>query len=118
MKTSNMHSLVTLTSQRSPDCDMVLVHDVDLAQISRICDGNVNKHHINLVSSCSHPQSPETLQPDVVEKHLQSSNAEIHTDVCCKRLLVSRLLLFSQKAFNKVCPLPIMTNHELSQWQC
>ena len=96
MKTSAMHLyLVTLTSQRSPDCDMVLVHDVDLTQISGICDSNVNKHYMILVSSCSRLQSLETLPLDVVENHLQGLNAEIHTDLCRKRLLVSRFLLFS-----------------------
>ena len=88
--------LVTLLSQQSPDSDMVLVHDVDLAQISGICDSNVNKPHMMiLVSFCSHLQSLETLQPDVVESHLQGSNAKIQTDLCRKRLAVSRFLLFS-----------------------
>ena len=73
--------LVTLTPQRSPDCDMVLVHDVDLAWISGVCDSNVNKHYIILVSSFSHLQSLESLLPDVVENHLQGSNAEVHTDL-------------------------------------
>ena len=81
--------LVTLTLQRSPDCDMVLVHDVDLTRISGACDSNVSKHHMIVVSSYSHLQSLETLQPDVIENHLQASNVEIHTDLCRKRLLVS-----------------------------
>ena len=82
--------LVTLTSQRSPDCDMVLIHDLDLAQISEICDSNVSKHYMILVSSCSRLQSLEILQPDVIENHLHGSNAEIHTNLCRKRMLVSR----------------------------
>jgi hypothetical protein len=90
MKTSAIHFyLVTLTSQRSPGCDMVLVHDVDLTQISGICDSNVNKHHMILAPPCSYLQSLETLQQDVVENHLQDSNVEIQTDTYRKRLLVS-----------------------------
>ena len=86
---SAMHLYVaTFISQRSPDCDMVLVHDVDLAQISGICDSNVNKDYMTLVPSYSCLQSLETFQPDVVENHLQGSNVEIHRDLCRKRLLV------------------------------
>ena len=119
MKASTMRLyLVTLTSQQSPDCDMVLVHDLDLARISEIHDSNVNKHHMVLVSSCLHLQSLETLQRDVVENHLQGSNAEIHTNSCRKRLLVSRFLLYSQKAYKKACRLSKMTSHESSEWQC
>ena len=84
---------------------MVLVHDTDVARIMGICDSNVNKHRMTLASSFSHIQSLETLQPDIVENHLQASNAEIHTDLCRKRLLVSRDLLFSQKAHKKGCRL-------------
>ena len=73
---------------------MVLVHDVDLAQISEICDSNVNKYHMTSMSFCSRLQSLEFLQPDVIENHLQDSNAEIHTDLCRKRLLVSPFLFF------------------------
>jgi len=73
---------------------MVLVHDLDLAQISGICDSNVNKHYMILVSSFSRLQSLENLQPDVVENHLQGSNAEIYTDLCRKpaRITISFIL--------------------------
>ena len=97
---------------------MVLVHDVDLASISGICDSNVNKDHMIPVSACSYVQSLETLEPDTVENHLQGSNVEIHTDLCCKYLLVSRFLFFSQKEYKKVCRLPKMTTHKSSEWQC
>ena len=83
---------------------MVLVHDLDLARISGICDSNVKKHHIVLVSSCLHLQSLEPLQPDVVENHLQGSNAEIHTDLCRKRTLVLRFLPFSRKTYKDLSP--------------
>jgi hypothetical protein len=78
---------------------MVLVHDVDLASISGICDSNVNKDHMILESTCSYVQSLETLEPDVVENHLQGSNAVVHTELCCKHLLVSRSVFFSQGAY-------------------
>jgi len=47
MKTPTMSSyLVTWTSQRMPECNMVLVHDEDLARISGICDIDVSNHYI------------------------------------------------------------------------
>ena len=97
---------------------MVLVHDVDLARISEICDINVNKYHMTSISFYSRLQSLEALQPDVIENHLQDSNAEIHTDICRKRLLVSPFLLFSQRAYKKVCRLPKTMTHKSSEWQC
>jgi len=97
---------------------MVLVHDLDLAQISGICDSNVSKHYMILVSSFPRLQSLEILQPDVVENHLHGPNMEIHTDLCRKRLLVSRFLLFSQKTHEKVCHWSKMMTHKSSQWQC
>jgi hypothetical protein len=42
--------LVTWPSQRAPESDMILVHDDDLSRISGICDSDVNKHHMSLVS--------------------------------------------------------------------
>ena len=80
---------------------MVLVHDDDLAQISGTYDSNVNKHRSINFSPCSHLQSLETLQPDIVENCLQGSNAGIHTDLYRKRLHLSRLLLFSQEGIRK-----------------
>ena len=68
---------------------MVLVHDVDLTRISGACDSNVSKHHMIVVLYGSYLQSLEALQQDVIENHLQVSNTEIHTDLCCKGLLVS-----------------------------
>jgi hypothetical protein len=71
---------------------MVLVHDDDLTQISGNRDSEVNEHHVSfLVSSCSHLQAQETLQPDVVESSLHRSNVEIHTDLFRKRVRVSHL---------------------------
>ena len=78
-----------------PGCDMVLVHDNDLALISGIHDSNVNKHRTIILSPCSYLQSLETFQQDIVENCLQGSNAGIHIDLCRKRLHVSRLLLIS-----------------------
>ena len=75
-----------------PECDMVLVHDDDLAWIGGTCDSNVNEPHTIILSPCSHLQSLETLQPDIVENCLQGSNAGIQTDLCCKRLHASLLL--------------------------
>lgn len=71
---------------------MVLVHDDDLARISGICDINVRKTSYDLVSCCSILQALETLPPDVAEDYLQSSNAEIRTDLCCKCTHISRLV--------------------------
>jgi hypothetical protein len=36
--------LLTWAAQRAPDCDMVLVHDDDLARVDGICDTNVCRH--------------------------------------------------------------------------
>jgi hypothetical protein len=60
-----LYLVVTWSSQRAPECDMILVHDDDLARISGICDG------------------------DLVGDYLQRSNAEIHTDLIRKHLEVS-----------------------------
>jgi hypothetical protein len=96
---------------------MILVHDVDLARISGICDSNVNNHHMIFESSCSLRQSLETLKPDVVENYLQGSNTEVYTDLFRKHLLVSRFLPCSQKVHKKVYRLPTMTTLKSSEWQ-
>ena len=38
--------ILTWTVQRAPDCDMVLVHDDDLARILQAGDGNVSTGHL------------------------------------------------------------------------
>lgn len=40
----HMCSSLTSTDQRAPGCDMVLVHDDDLARIIEICDDTVSQH--------------------------------------------------------------------------
>lgn len=42
--TMHMCSGLTLADQRALDCDMVLVHDDDLAKIIEICDDSVGEH--------------------------------------------------------------------------
>ena len=60
-----LYSMVTWSSQRAPECDMILVHDDDLARISGICEG------------------------DLAGDYLQRSNTEIHTDLIRTHLEVS-----------------------------
>jgi hypothetical protein len=43
---SNRTAPLLRISQRAPDCDMVLVHDNDLARLSEIHDNNVSRHPI------------------------------------------------------------------------
>lgn len=43
------------TAQRVPDCDMVLVHDDDLARIHEVCDSNVSRRFIPSVWFVAYP---------------------------------------------------------------
>jgi hypothetical protein len=78
--------LVTWSSQRAPECDMILVHDDDLSRISGICDSG--REQTSYVTCFVILTSPDTgnLHPDVVRDYLQSSNTEIHTRTHLKAL--------------------------------
>ncbi|KAI0298042.1 hypothetical protein B0F90DRAFT_838623 [Multifurca ochricompacta] len=58
-----LHLLLEYIGKRSPDCDMVLVHDDDLEGIDGISDDS-------------------SLESDAMLDHFQRSNAEIHKVLC------------------------------------
>ncbi|KAI9456876.1 hypothetical protein BJY52DRAFT_536751 [Lactarius psammicola] len=70
-----LHVLLEYIAERTPNCDLVLVHDDDLDRLRRVGNGT----------------SLETLQPDAVVRCLQRSEPEIRVaQVACDSLHSSR----------------------------
>jgi len=61
-----LHQIIDYVSERTPDCDMVLVHDDDLAKVDGIGDGILW----------------ENLQHGVVSDLLQNSDKQVHMASC------------------------------------
>ncbi|KAI9511932.1 hypothetical protein F5148DRAFT_1280314 [Russula earlei] len=73
-----LHLLIEYIAGRAPECDMVLVHDDDLASISEICG----------------TESLETFQPDVVKSYLERLDSAIHLVPYGEHLQLSSLKAF------------------------
>ena len=87
-----MHHVLTWAIQRVPDCDMVLVHDDDLARISEICNCNVSRHFLSAVFFLAHPRSQDTLRSDTLIQLLQKYQPNIEQVLCGTCLQALRLL--------------------------
>jgi len=57
-----LHILLQFIAEEAPNCDMVLVHDNDLAELHGVYDGT----------------PIELLQPDAMLRHLRSAQLKIH----------------------------------------
>jgi hypothetical protein len=71
--------ILTWAAQQAPDCDMVLIHDDDLAQVDGICepDGVVSQLPYLSCVFLPHLWLQRALQPDTVMDFLHGSKPEI-----------------------------------------
>ena len=93
--------------KRAPDCDMVLVHDDDLAMIDELRHAIVSRHLIEnlrvVLSLCW--QSSESLESDAMMDLLRRSSIEIRKDLCGgpASLIESSLLILTRVPTQKIC---------------
>jgi hypothetical protein len=73
------YQILTWAAQQAPDCDMVLIHDDDLAQIDGICEPDCTVSQLPYLSCMFLPRLwlQRALQPDTMMDFLQGSKPEI-----------------------------------------